>query len=161
AAMTRDQSRAAFGAGTIGINVTMSSTIQFQEQAAQGRFQVLAMPYPIAAQDGRLPAAGPVAVMLAREPAQQRATFALMKYAVGPQGQTMLATGSGYAPVNAIAIRDSEMLGRVLAERRNARAYLERLDVATRWYAFPGANAVRIADVITNHVEQVVTLSAT
>jgi multiple sugar transport system substrate-binding protein len=118
------------------------------------------MPFPIAAANGRLPAAGPIAVMLTRDPVKQKAAFAFMKYASGPRGQTILATGSGYAPVNEIAIKDSSMLGAVMAERKNAPSYLSRLDVATSWYAPPGENAIKISRVVKDELEQVVTLRA-
>jgi multiple sugar transport system substrate-binding protein len=157
ASMTRDQARQAFGAGTLGAFVTMSSTIPTHETAAANRFEVLAVPFPIAA-EGRVPAAGPIGVMLAKDPARQKAAFEFMKYASGPRGQTILATGSGYAPVNEIAIKDAAMLGDVLAKRKNAHAYIARLNVATSWYAPPGENAIKISRVVKDDLEQVVTL---
>lgn len=157
--MTRDQARQAFGAGNLGVFVTMSSTIPRHEQAAAGRFDVLAVPYPILAENGRLPAAGPIGVMLARDPERQKAAFEVLKFYSGPRGQTILALGSGYAPVNEIAIRDTSMLGDMLAKRRNAHAYLARLDRATTWWAPPGENSVRITNAVRTNLQQVVTLA--
>jgi multiple sugar transport system substrate-binding protein len=156
--MTRDQARQAFGAGGIGIFVTMSSMIPRLEQASAGRFEVLSAPLPIEAQDGRLPAAGPVAVMLTQDPQKQHEAFAVMKFVCGSQGQEILAAGSGYAPANAVAIGRSEALRSVLAARRNSHAYLARLDDATGWYSPPGPNATKITDTVVTHLQQVVTL---
>jgi multiple sugar transport system substrate-binding protein len=161
ASMTRDQARQAFGAGNLGVFVTMSSTIPAHEQAAAGRFDVLSVPFPIAASEGRLPAAGPIGVMLTHDPAKQKAAFEFMKFASGPRGQTILATGSGYAPVNEIAIKDASMLGEVLAKRKNAHSYIARLNVATSWYAPPGDNSIKISRVVKDDLEQVVTLRLT
>jgi multiple sugar transport system substrate-binding protein len=159
--MTRDQARQAFGAGSIGIFVTMSSVILRLEEAAGGRFEVLSMPLPLEGHEAKVPAAGPVAVMLARDPARQREAFELMKFACGTRGQTLLAQGSGYAPANEIAIRNSQPLQDLLAARRNARSYLEQLEHATDWYSPPGPNTTRITDAIVLHLQQVVTLKAT
>ncbi|MBI1779265.1 MAG: extracellular solute-binding protein [Proteobacteria bacterium] len=161
ASMTRDQARQAFGAGNLGVFVTMSSTIPAHEQASAGHFEVLSVPFPIAAAEGKLPAAGPIGVMLTHDPAKQKAAFELMKFASGPRGQTILATGSGYAPVNEIAIKDASMLGEVLSKRKNAHSYIARLNVATSWYAPPGDNAIKISRVVKDDLEQVVTLRMT
>jgi multiple sugar transport system substrate-binding protein len=159
--MTRDQARQAFGAGGIGVFVTMSSMIPRLEAAAAGRFDVLAVPLPVEAADGKVPAAGPVAVMLTQNKEKQRAAFELMKFACGPQGQTILVQGSGYAPANEAALRNVPSLRALLAARRNAHAYLARLGNATDWYAPPGPNTTRITDAIVVHLQQVVTLETT
>jgi multiple sugar transport system substrate-binding protein len=158
--MTRDQARQAFGAGSIGIFVTMSSVIPRLEETAGERFDVLSMPLPLDADGGRVPAAGPVAVMLTRDPARQREALELMKFACSTRGQMLLAQGSGYAPANEVAIQSSPQLKALLAGRRNAPAYLERLDDATDWYSPPGPNTTRITDAIVLHLQQVVTLKA-
>lgn len=156
--MTRDQARQAFGAGGIGIFITMSSMIPRLEQAAAGRFEVLSAPLPIEAPGGRLPAAGPVAVMLTRDLEKQKAVFELMKLAAGPEGQQLLAKGSGYMPANAVAVEASAELREMLAARKNSRAYLARLDEATGWYSPPGPNSTKITDTVVTHLQQVVTL---
>lgn len=155
--MTRQQARQAFGAGAIGVMVTMSSTISTLEKAAGGRFEVVSAPYPLAP-DGWLPTAGPIAIMLTQDRERQKTAFDYMKFAASAEGQTILATKSGYVPVNEIAIRDSAFLGKVLAERRNAHSYLARIGAARSWYAFPGPNSVRICDGIKNRLREVATL---
>lgn len=158
--MTRQQARQAFGAGAVGILVTMSSTISAHEKAAAGHFDVLSAPYPLAP-DGWLPTAGPIAVMLTQDPDRQKAAFDYMKFAASAEAQTILATKSGYVPVNEIAIRESGRLGKVLSERKNAHAYLDRIAMARNWYAFPGANSVKICDRIKSRLQEVATLQAT
>ncbi|MBM0105954.1 extracellular solute-binding protein [Steroidobacter sp. S1-65] len=155
--MSRDQARQAFGAGSVGVFVTMSSMLPRLEQAAEGYFEIGMAPFPMQAQ-GRLPTAGPVAVMLTRDPARQRRVFALMSYLTSAEAQIAMAKASGYVPANSLAIAQSAALRGLLEERSFSAAVLGRLDAATRWYAPPGPNAIRIADRITTRMQQVVTL---
>lgn len=156
--LSRDQARQAFGAGGIGVYATMSSTISRQEKAAAGRFDVMSVAFPLSSSNAWLPAAGPVAMMLTRDPAKQKAAFELMKFASHVRGQTILAAESGYAPVNEAALNESSTLRDIISRRGNANSYVARLNVATNWYAFPGKDSVRITDLIKNHLQQVVTL---
>lgn len=157
--MTRDQGRQAFRAGGIGVMVGMSSLIAGYEKAAEGKFEVLSVALPIA-KDGKIPVASPLAIMLTKDPEKQKDVFQLMKFVAGPEGQILVASQSGYAPINRIAIDASPELAALLGSRKNSPAYLDRLDVATGWYAFPGANAAKISDVINDELTRVVTLKS-
>jgi multiple sugar transport system substrate-binding protein len=159
--MTRDQARQAFGAGAIGVFVTMSSMIPRLEAASGGRFEVLSVPLPLEATDGKVPTAGPVAVMLTRDPQRQRVAFDLMKFVCGSAGQQILTEGSGYVPANEVAIGSSAAIRAVLETRRNSHAYLDRLQHATGWYTPPGPNATQISDTVITSLQQVVTLKIT
>jgi multiple sugar transport system substrate-binding protein len=53
------------------------------------------------------------------------------------------------------------LLGRFYEENPNQKASASQLPRMTGWYAFPGANAVRIIDTIRNHMESVVMGSRT
>jgi multiple sugar transport system substrate-binding protein len=64
---------------------------------------------------------------------------------------------TGYMPSNTRAIADPELLGRFYQENPNQKASVDQLGRMTGWYAFPGANAVRIIDTVRNHTESVVT----
>ena len=50
-----------------------------------------------------------------------------------------------------------DLLGRFYQENPNQKASVDQLGRMTGWYAFPGANAVRIIDTVRNHTESVVT----
>lgn len=160
AAMTRDQLRQAFAAGTVGALVGMSSLIPRYESQAAGRFEVIARPVPLASEKGTVPTAGPIGVILARDPAKQRLAYSFLKFTAGTPGQIIVAEDSGYAPINKAAIDASPRLQALLAGRANASSYVERLAVATGWYAPPGTNSVKIGDVINDHLQQIVTLKA-
>ncbi len=60
-------------------------------------------------------------------------------------------------PSNDIAIKDPAMLGKFYDENTNYKTSVDQIPVMTGWYAFPGPNAVKIIDVIKDHLEAVVT----
>jgi multiple sugar transport system substrate-binding protein len=157
ASMTRDQARQAFGAGTIGIFVTMSSTIAKHEQAVAGHFSVASVPLPIV-DGGTIPTAGPIAVLLSKDEERQKAALEFLEYLVSPEGQTIVVTKSGYLPINEQAIRDSTQLQNLLAARPNTKSILSRLPVADGWFEPPGDNPAKIAALVNERLFDVVTL---
>lgn len=161
AAMTRDQARQAFGAGTIGVFVTMSSTIPMLEKAAGDRFKVVSVALPVVEGKGTIPSAGPIASIMSKDPQKQEAALAFIEFLVGPEGQRVVAEASGYYPLNEPAIEKSEALKASLASRPNAHAILERLSVATSWYTPPGNNAPKIATITSDNLLRAVSLKAT
>ncbi|WP_159593809.1 extracellular solute-binding protein [Chelativorans xinjiangense] len=159
--MTRDQARQAFGAGGIGVFVSMSSLIPRYEEAAGGKFKVVSVPLPLAEGKGRVPGSAVIGATLARDPEAQQAAFDFMKFMAGPEGQAALAATTGYAPTNSVAMEQSETLKDILAGRGNAHSYLENLDALSGWYIVPGENGLRIADMFIQHLQGVATLKAT
>lgn len=158
AAMTRDQARQAFGAGTIGVLVGTSSTIAVAEKAAGDRFTVVAVPLPIKQGVGTLPTSGPVASIFKTTPAKQELALKFIDFALGSQGQQIVAESSGYYPANQLAIDKSPELKEKLAKRPNAKAVFANFPVASGWYTPPGAQAARVSTIVNNHLLQVVTL---
>ncbi|MDA9489590.1 hypothetical protein XI08_10595 [Bradyrhizobium sp. CCBAU 11361] len=158
AAMTRDQARQAFAAGTIGVLAGTSSTIAVAETAAGNRFKVLAKPFPVNPQVGTIATAGPIASIFTKDPERQKLALEFINFSLGPRGQQIVAENSGYYPLNRRVIDASPELKSLLAERPNANAVLGRLDVATGWYAPPGQNAPRIFTIVTDHLTRVVGL---
>lgn len=160
-AMSQDQARSQFAAGTLGVYVSSSSSLGTVEKGAAGRFALATTPIPLSTAQGRLPAGGNAAVMLARDPETQRAAWEYVKFATGPEGQTVMAPRTGYVPGNEIAIRDERYLARFYGENPAHLTAARQLPLITGWYSFPGQNALKITDVIKGHLESVVTLKAT
>lgn len=158
--MTRDQARQAFGAGGIGVFASMSSLIPAYEKGAADKFNVVSVPFPLA-ENGKVPVSAVIGAMTTRDPETMRAAFDFMKFAAGASAQLTLATTTGYAPANLVAIDGSSELKSILAERANARSYLENLDAVTGWYLVPGENGLRIADMFIDRLQRVVTLKET
>jgi len=154
--MTRDQLRQAFGAGTVGILVGMSSLIPRYEQQADGRFKVLAVRMPMRDGGGRLPSSSPIAAILAKDTATQKAAFEFLKFVVSPQGQTIVARESGYEPINAVAVQKSPELRALIERRSYARALLDSLPVSTGWFALPGTGGPKAAKIFNDNLRDVV-----
>jgi multiple sugar transport system substrate-binding protein len=153
--MSNRQARQAFDAGAIGVFVTVSSAIPPAGLMANKGFRVIARPFPIE-KDGKLPMAGPILVMLSKNPAQRNITNQFMRFASGDIGQAMLAEGSGYIPSRPNALSESNLPVALKAEYGGL--LNARLKAATPWYAFPGFNSVEISRLIEDNLEQVVTL---
>jgi multiple sugar transport system substrate-binding protein len=157
ASMTRDQARQAFGAGTIGVFVTMSSTIAKLEHAATGHFSIASVPLPIA-EGGTIPTAGPIAVLLSKDEERRNTALRFLEYLVSSEGQTIVVTKSGYLPTNEQAIQSSPQLQELLAAQPNSRSMVSRLPVAVGWFEPPGDNPAKIATLVSERLFDVVTL---
>ena len=156
--MTREQARQAFVSGVIGILTDTSSVMLRHDEQVGGRFRLGTAPFPIPADDGRVPAAGVAAVMLTRDDERQAAAWEFMKFVAGEQGQLIVAETTGYIPANLAAIENSPELSDLLAGRPLMAAALSALPRVSAWYAFPGANAARIDNQIAEHMRMVSTL---
>ncbi|MCZ7450279.1 extracellular solute-binding protein [Agrobacterium rhizogenes] len=157
--MSRDQARQAFSAGKLGILGTSSSSFSAIENRAGGRFAITMVPFPIPSPAGRLPAAGPVAIMFSRDPERQRRAFQFMSFASGIAGQTIMARNTAYLPANRLALQSDE-LARFYADRPSVASLVPALSKMGPWEAFPGENTVKITDAIKRHLASVVLLKA-
>jgi multiple sugar transport system substrate-binding protein len=88
-----------------------------------------------------------------------RVAVTVSKYACGPVGATAMVNMTGYMPVRTIPAQREDMLGRFYRENPNCMVSIGQQEVITGWYAFPGQNALRITDVINDHLQTVVAKS--
>ncbi len=145
-----------FFAGRTGI--TMQSTAQLGRfnREIGGRFPLKCARYPLSAANARLPAGGNVAMMFTKDGAKQKAAWDFIKFACGPLGGTMMVKATGYMPASTIPSQRKDMLADFYAANPNHQVSIQQQDVITGWYAFPGQNALRITDVINDHLQTVV-----
>ena len=94
--------------------------------------------------------------MFTRDAPNQCAAWEIIKFATGPIGGTMMVNHIGYMPATTIPAEREEMLGRFYLENPKHLTTFQRADSITCWYAFPGQNALRITDVINDHLQNVV-----
>ncbi|MGL4437944.1 MAG: extracellular solute-binding protein [Bosea sp. (in: a-proteobacteria)] len=145
-----------FFAGRLGI--LMQSTAQLARVTREigGRFALKTVRYPITAANGRIPAGGKVAMMFTKDAAKQKAAFDYIKFVTGPEGATIMVNNTGYMPSTALPGQREDMLAKFYRENPNWNTTLQQLPVMTGWYAFPGQNALKITDVINDHLQTVV-----
>lgn len=153
--MTREQARQAFNAGTCGILVRSASGITSVAKAANGRFDLKVGQLPVPAAGGRLVGAAHGFMMFTRERERQKGLWAFLRFAAGPEGQMILARQTGYMPVNLMALKDPTFLNQYLAINPFHKAILEQLAITTDQISFSSDNAVKITDMMTELMRQV------
>jgi multiple sugar transport system substrate-binding protein len=148
-----------FFAGRLGIMMESTAQLARVTREIGGRFALKTVRYPIAAANGRIPAGGKVAMMFTKDPAKQRAAFDYIKFVTGPEGATIMVNNTGYMPSTALPGTREDMLAKFYRDNPNWNTTLQQLPVMTGWYAFPGQNALKITDVINDHLQTVVNKS--
>lgn len=157
-AMTREQARQAFVAGTIGLFTDSSGLLAQHLEQIGDRFELGVARWPILAEGGGVPASGVSVMMLTEDEARQAAAWEFMTFLVGPEGQEIVVRNSAYVPVNGAAVDTNKSLTDYFAENPKMGVALETSNDAVAWKAFPGENATKIDEVIYDTVEAVSTL---
>jgi multiple sugar transport system substrate-binding protein len=145
-----------FFAGRMGISMQSTAQLGRYNREIGGRFGLKCARYPLSAANARLPAGGNVAMMFTKDAAKQKAAWDFIKFACGPVGGTMMVKTTGYMPATTIPAQRKDMLADFYASNPNHLISIQQQDVITGWYAFPGQNALRITDVINDHLQTVV-----
>lgn len=145
-----------FFAGRMGMSMQSTAQLGRYNREIGGRFPLLCVRYPLSAPNGRVPAGGNVAMMFTKDPVRQKAAWEFIKFATGPIGATIMVKGTGYMPATTIPARSKDMLADFYAQNPNHLISIRQQDVITGWYAFPGQNALKITDLINDHVQTVV-----
>lgn len=143
-------------AGRLGMSMQSTAQLGRYNREVGGRFPVLCARYPLSATNARLPAGGNVAMMFTKDPVRQKAAWEFIKFATGPVGGTMMVKATGYMPGTTIPAQRKDMLADFYAQNPNHLISIRQQDVITGWYAFPGQNALKITDVINDHLQTVV-----
>ena len=147
-----NEARQAFAAGLLGIYIDSSSYLTRVTEGAGDRFKVTVKPFVVAAQDKSsvyFPTGGSAIVMFTKDKAKQAAAWKYMRYASGPEGAKIVVANSGYAPTNALVLKDKKYLGQFYAKNENSRVAHEQVAAyAGPWYAYPGAEGVAVTDMI-------------
>lgn len=145
-----------FFAGRMGISMQSTAQLGRYNREIGGRFALQCARYPVTAANGRLPAGGNVAMMFTKDAAKQKAAWDFIKFACGPVGGTMMVKATGYMPATTVPAQRKDMLADFYAANPNHLISIRQQDVIAGWYAFPGQNALRITDVINDHLQTVV-----
>lgn len=158
--MPRDQVRALFASGKLGILADSSSSLGNFEKQSAGRFGVATRAFPLLSSDAKLPAGGAMGIVFAKDEKRQKAAWEFLKFAAGAEGQTIIAKNSSYMVANSRVASDPAMLGRFYAEQPNMKPVIDELPILDGWYAFPGQNSGKITNVLVDHMRSVITLKA-
>ncbi|WP_321897307.1 extracellular solute-binding protein [Burkholderia cepacia] len=155
--MTFNQAAQSFIAGKIGMIFSSNRRLGHLQNAIQDRFRLRTAPLP-RLENGRIPVGGGFLSTTTTDPMKQRAAWEFIKFATGPVGQSLVVSATGSIPGNE---KTAPMLRDFYAKTPQAKAGLDQLPFVTSWYSFPGTNAVKISDILFNHLHEVVTLKVT
>lgn len=146
-------------AGRLGVSMQSTAQLGRYNREIGGRFRLVCGRYPLSAPDARIPAGGNVAMIFTRDRARQEAAWKFIKFACGPIGATMMVNATGYMPATTVPATREDMLAKFYRDNPNHLVTFRQADAITGWYAFPGQNALRITDVINDHLQTVVNKS--
>ena len=153
--MTRKQADQMFISGHVGMFFTSSRRLGNYQRTIGERFRLGAVPLPAPSPESRVPVGGGFLSLTTADPEVQRAAWAFMTFATGPAGQAIVVERTGAVPGNALAV---DRLTDFYARNPQAKAGLDQLPRMTGWLTFPGPNAIKITEVIFEHLRSVITL---
>ncbi len=146
----------AFLAGRVGLYFWSTAFLRATITGVGRNFELGAARFPLGGgAAARLPTGGAGAMVLARDPARREAAWRFVRFATGVEGCTMMVKGTGYVPVNQLALDEPQHLAAFYAENPLFRTGVAQMPIMVPWYAFPGANGVRISQVIIDHSTRV------
>jgi multiple sugar transport system substrate-binding protein len=148
-ALTHGQARQLFAAGHLGILVSSGAIARGLLAGAQGNFDIVAAGFPGIGNKSRLPAGGNAAVIVSPDKSKYPAIWDYVKFATGPEAQTIMAKATGFFPVNNLAVDRPDLLGDFYVQNPVFAAGIAQRNLATKWYSFPGPNGVEIDQSIT------------
>ncbi|MEO0995823.1 MAG: extracellular solute-binding protein, partial [Pseudomonadota bacterium] len=156
--------RQQFISGKMGFVIdSISRLFNFQESIGD-RFDFRTTFHPMAAENGRLPTGGNLAIITTaaeEDPAVLDAAWKWLKFSTGPFGTTQVIKLVGYTPVNVLALDDEQYLKGYFDTRPNHKTAVDQISRVREWYQYPGENTLKIDDVIGEHLEGVVDDSLT
>jgi multiple sugar transport system substrate-binding protein len=149
-------------AGALGMIITSVAGLSNIEKKGVGKFEVGTAVFPeVKPGCGRVPTGGNLAMMYTKDPKKRAAAWEFIKFVTSPIGQTYQAGNTGYMPTNELTANDPDLLGKFYDENPAHKTTLRQMEYVTGWYSFPGENALKITDVIRDHLQSVVNQSAT
>ncbi len=162
-ALNANTASQAFAAGRLGGFYWTTAVVRNFINSVGQNFDFRTYPLPVVAgvANGTLATGGAAGMITARDPAKRDAAWKFLRFATSPQGQALMVTNSGYVPCNQLAIDDPRWLGAFYRENPRFQAAVTQMPRMAPWFAFPGANGVRITDAITNNTSRVIERRAT
>jgi sn-glycerol 3-phosphate transport system substrate-binding protein len=133
---------AAFKAGKLGMLVTSTAVLAGLDQAAAGRFTVLAAGFPsFGTQPARPTYSGAGLVILAKDKAKQQAAWTFVDFLTSAKAFTTITTKIGYLPLRPDVVTDPRYLKGYFAKDQRLLPALRQLDTVTPYTFFSGAKA--------------------
>ena len=160
--LTTPAAQQAFGAGRIAIRFGSTAFLRNVIQSVGQNFQLATTIMPVIdAERGRLQVGGSVGMLLARDPVKQEAAWKFLRFSTSAEGTALMVQNTGYVPCNQLAVDDPRWLAEFYRGNPLFAAAMRQLPITVAWYAFPGANGVRISQTISDNLQRLVESRAT
>lgn len=152
----------AFVAGKLGMTFRSTATLRNVINGTGNSFSLRTTAMPIIdPAKGRLPTGGAAGMITARDAARAEAAWKFLRFSTSAEGQALMVTNTGYVPMNQIAIDDPRWLGAFYRDNPLFLAAVRQLPVSVPWYAFLGANSVRVTQTMVNNLARIAEQRAT
>jgi multiple sugar transport system substrate-binding protein len=152
--LSREQAIQAFSSGRLGIYVTTSAAYEGIVKRAGGRFRVAVRALPLATAGASVPVGGGALTIPTESAIRRRLAWRYLKFASGPQAQGILMRRIAATPANRLVLEEAGSARCVDANPALA-AGVAQLPHLTSWYAFPGANSLKITRAIRERLRRV------
>jgi len=160
--LTRDAAQQAFAAGRMGMTFWTTAAVRGTIQQVGRNFELRTGPMPIIdAARGRLPTGGAAGMLIAKDPAKREAAWKFLRFSTSAEGTSLMARNTGYVPTNQLAIDQDRYLGEFYRQNPLFQAATRQASLMVPWYAFPGANSVRVTQTMVDQQARIVEQSAT
>ena len=162
-ALNTNSSAQAFAAGRLGAFYWTTAVVRNFINSVGQNFDFRTYPLPVVGgvANGTLATGGAAGMITARDPARREAAWKFLRFATSAEGQALMVVNSGYVPCNQLAIDDPRWLAAFYRENPRFQAAVTQMPRMAPWFAFPGANGVRITEAITNNTARVIERKAT
>ena len=160
--MSVQSAQQAFAAGRLGMFYWTTAVLRSTIAQVGRNFGLRTGPMPIIdAAQGRLPTGGAAGMLTARDPAKRDAAWKFLAFSTSAEGTTLMVKNTGYVPTNQLAIDDPRWLADFYRENPLFQTATQQVPRMIPWYAFPGANSVRVTEVMVNNISRIVESRAT
>lgn len=152
----------AFAAGKLGMMYWTTAVLRGTIGQVGRNFELRTGPMPVIDREkGRLPTGGAAGMLTARDPARRDAAWKFLRFSTSAEGTALMVKNTGYIPMNQLAIDDPRHLADFYRDNPLFRAATRQVPIMVPWYAFPGANSVRVTTVMTDNMARVIEGQAT
>ncbi len=160
--LTIQAAQQAFAAGHLGMIYWTTAVLRGTIQQVGRNFELRTGPMPVIDPvNGRLPTGGAAGMLTARDPARREAAWKFLRFSTSAEGTTLMVRNTGYIPMNQLAIDDPRWLGDFYRENPLFQTATRQVPIMIPWYAFPGANSVRVTQTIVDNTARIIEGRAT
>lgn len=149
-----EQARQQFAAGQTAYFVDTPARLAQIVDLVGDRFTLNTAKVPLNNKEmGGFPTGGSAGIILTDDEAKQKAAWEYLKFATGPQGQTIVVETTGYLPTNKLA-QGADYLAPFYEKEPRFATVASQMELARPWEGYPKGSSVRIwraqRDIIGN-----------